>query len=69
VRIAFESGLYATTQSTRAWVVTTGTDSGIAKIVGHAKIRWGIEAPLIGVCPWNIVKDRRALVAGVPYAS
>ena len=45
----------------RGWILTSGTDSGISKLMGEAKDTLKSSVPLIGMVGWGLVEGRQAL--------
>lgn len=69
----FGQGLSNVLKATDAWVITGGTQYGVMDLVGVALDQYAVKSPLIGICPWNIVRDRHKLLAahdeGAPSTS
>ena len=61
VREKFGRGLVRAIQSSSAWVLTSGTDPGLAKEVGAAVNKYALgqtgEINLIGFVSWNNLDD------------
>ncbi|KAL1511236.1 hypothetical protein AB1Y20_006047 [Prymnesium parvum] len=62
LRGAFERGLAKASISAKSMIFTAGSDTGVMKLVGAAKQRHGIEAPLIGIFPWGATNGREQLM-------
>ena len=56
-------GLASAAKAAKAWIFTSGTDTGVTKLVGDAAERYKIDAPMIGICPWEAVSNQEQLVA------
>lgn len=52
----FGQGLSNVLKATQAWVITAGTNVGVMQVVGTALDEYSINAPLIGIAPWNIIR-------------
>ena len=61
LRTLFNAGLVKAATSTKAWVITGGTDSGVMKFVGQAMHEYNVDLPLIGIAPWGATNGRRLL--------
>ena len=68
----FKAGMIAAAKATNAWVITSGTNAGVMKLVGEAvnegqylisegdKMKRGLKA--IGICPWGYVHGNSSLI-------
>mmetsp|Transcript_20624 Transcript_20624/g.48406 ORF Transcript_20624/g.48406 Transcript_20624/m.48406 type:complete len:1424 (-) Transcript_20624:31-4302(-) len=69
----FAQGLSSVLKSTEAWVITGGTQTGVMDLVGSAMDEYAVTSPLIGICPWQVVRDKENLQAqhdaGMPIAN
>ncbi|NJR41558.1 MAG: hypothetical protein HC767_01725 [Akkermansiaceae bacterium] len=54
----FENILAPIAQEMQAIVVDGGTDSGVMRLMGHARASIGATFPLVGVCPGELVNLR-----------
>ncbi|XP_071180049.1 transient receptor potential cation channel subfamily M member 4-like [Mytilus edulis] len=71
MRETFQSGLIKASQTTNAWLITSGFNMGVMKEVGLAvregqsfewyKDRFAHGLPCIGIAPWGYVKNRHCL--------
>ncbi|XP_052073403.1 transient receptor potential cation channel subfamily M member 3-like isoform X6 [Mytilus californianus] len=71
MRETFQSGLIKASQTTNAWLITSGFNMGVMKEVGLAvregqsfewyKDRFAHGLRCIGIAPWGYVKDRKVL--------
>ncbi|CAJ0596278.1 unnamed protein product [Cylicocyclus nassatus] len=65
----FRDGLLKAAQTTGAWIITGGFDSGVVKHVAQALDDAGISARMrskivtIGIAPWGVIKRKERLVA------
>uniref|UniRef100_A0A914QF05 TRPM SLOG domain-containing protein n=1 Tax=Panagrolaimus davidi TaxID=227884 RepID=A0A914QF05_9BILA len=64
----FREGLLKAAQTTGAWIITSGIDSGVVRHVAQALDEAGISARmrsqilLIGIAPWGLVRRRDKLI-------
>ncbi|KAJ1371742.1 hypothetical protein KIN20_033740 [Parelaphostrongylus tenuis] len=64
----FRDGLLKAAQTTGAWIITSGLDSGVVKQVAQALDDAGISARMrskivtIGIAPWGVIKRRERLI-------
>ncbi|VDM55686.1 unnamed protein product [Angiostrongylus costaricensis] len=64
----FRDGVLKAAQTTGAWIITSGLDSGVVKQVAQALDDAGISARMrskivtIGIAPWGVIKRRERLV-------
>lgn len=64
----FREGLLKAAQTTGAWIVTAGVDSGVVRQVAQALDEAGISARMrskivtIGIAPWGVLKRRERLI-------
>ncbi|TKR95142.1 hypothetical protein L596_009349 [Steinernema carpocapsae] len=72
----FREGLLKAAQTTGAWIITSGVDSGVVRHVAQALDEAGISARMrskivtIGIAPWGLVKRRERFIGKdivVPY--
>uniref|UniRef100_A0A183CP46 LSDAT_euk domain-containing protein n=1 Tax=Globodera pallida TaxID=36090 RepID=A0A183CP46_GLOPA len=72
----FREGLLKAAETTGAWVITAGVDSGVVKHVAKALDEAGISPRMrsrivtVGIAPWGLLQRRERLVgrnAQVPY--
>ncbi|CAD6195640.1 unnamed protein product [Caenorhabditis auriculariae] len=72
----FRSGMLKAAQTTGAWIITSGLDSGVVRHVAKALDEAGISARMrsqivtIGIAPWGIIKRKERLIGkneDVPY--
>lgn len=61
LQLVFERGLVSAARSAKAWVLTTGMDSGVSKLVGDVFHRYDVGLPVIGFMPWGFVNGREQL--------
>uniref|UniRef100_A0A7S3AMF8 TRPM SLOG domain-containing protein n=1 Tax=Haptolina ericina TaxID=156174 RepID=A0A7S3AMF8_9EUKA len=54
----FSSGLASAAMSSRAWVLTGGTNTGVMKMVGKAMQEQAPKVPVIGIGPWGAIAGR-----------
>ncbi|EYC46003.1 hypothetical protein Y032_0411g959 [Ancylostoma ceylanicum] len=65
----FRDGLLKAAQTTGAWIITGGLDSGVVKHVAQALDDAGISARMrskivtIGIAPWGVIKRKERLIA------
>ncbi|KAK6725895.1 hypothetical protein RB195_004302 [Necator americanus] len=65
----FRDGLLKAAQTTGAWIITGGFDSGVVKHVAQALDDAGISARMrskivtIGIAPWGVIRRKERLVA------
>ena len=59
---AFNFGLVAAASASNAWLVTSGTHTGVMKLVADAVSHTNL--PLVGVAPFGAIKGREALAQG-----
>ncbi|CAI4230091.1 unnamed protein product [Auanema sp. JU1783] len=66
---SFREGILKAAQTTGAWVLTGGLDSGVVRHVAQALDEAGISARMrskivtIGIAPWGVIKRRERLIA------
>ncbi|WKX88624.1 hypothetical protein Q1695_008339 [Nippostrongylus brasiliensis] len=64
----FRDGLLKAAQTTGAWIITGGLDSGVVKHVARALDDAGISARMrskivtIGIAPWGVIRRRERLI-------
>ncbi|KJH43832.1 hypothetical protein DICVIV_10142 [Dictyocaulus viviparus] len=64
----FRDGLLKAAQTTGAWIITSGLDSGVVRHVAQALDDAGISARMrskivtIGIAPWGIIRRRERLI-------
>lgn len=64
----FRDGLLKAAQTTGAWIITGGLDSGVVKHVAQALDDAGISARMrskivtIGIAPWGVIRRRERLI-------
>ena len=63
---AFKSGLVEAATSSRGWIVTGGTDTGVMKLVASAFHEHAVSVPLIAVTSYGCVNDRDVLEGARP---
>ncbi|KAL3103408.1 hypothetical protein niasHS_002594 [Heterodera schachtii] len=72
----FREGLLKAAETTGAWVLTAGVDSGVVKHIGRALDEAGISARMrsrivtVGIAPWGLLQHRERLLGRnvqVPY--
>ena len=61
---AFKSGLVEAATSSRGWIVTGGTDTGVMKLVGDACLESHLSVPVIGIAPCAASRGERRGAAG-----
>ncbi|CAF0814171.1 unnamed protein product [Adineta steineri] len=68
LRKIFQRGLVAAAATTNAWLITSGTNVGIAKEVGEALSNYryknrkhGLDVPCIGICTWDYTAGNQQL--------
>ncbi len=61
LQLAFDRGLVSAAKSAKAWVITSGADCGVAKLVGDVFHRYDVGLPLLGVLPWGFTNGREQL--------
>ena len=61
LQLVFERGLVSAARSAKAWVLTTGMDAGVSKLVGDVFHRYDVGLPIIGFMPWGFVNGREQL--------
>ena len=70
--MAFDRGIVNVAQSAKAWFFTSGSDTGVMKLVGSTMRRHDVDRPLIGVFPMGVTKGRDILTTHTgnvaPYA-
>ncbi|KAI6182347.1 hypothetical protein M3Y97_00370500 [Aphelenchoides bicaudatus] len=64
----FREGLLKAAETTGAWIITSGIDSGVVRHVAKALDEAGISARMrsrlvtIGIAPWGVLKKREKLI-------
>ncbi|XP_060069972.1 transient receptor potential cation channel subfamily M member 2-like [Ylistrum balloti] len=65
LRTAFKRGLVKLTRTTRPWIISEGTDTGIMKVVGEAVHDFNITSQrsivAIGIATWGAIEGRNCL--------
>ena len=59
----FRRGLRKAALTTKAWIVTGGTKSGVMELVGKTVREADVQVPCIGIAPWGAVKGFESLEA------
>ncbi|KAI6225690.1 hypothetical protein M3Y95_00723700 [Aphelenchoides besseyi] len=65
----FREGLLKAAETTGAWIITSGVDSGVVRQVAKALDEAGISARMrsrivtIGIAPWGVIRKREKLIA------
>ena len=54
-------GLDQVIRSTSCWMMTSGFDAGLPRLVGSAVRKSGLNVPVIGMAPWNQIRGRDPL--------
>ena len=58
---AYVKGLANAAQSTRSWIITGGSDSGVMKLTGKVMSSLGAGTPCIGIAPYGAVMYKEKL--------
>jgi len=58
---AFADGLSSAAMSSKAWILTGGTDTGVMKMVGSAMQASSGQVPVIGIGAWGTTNGRKML--------
>lgn len=64
-RNAFKRGLIKAASTTGAWIITSGTNSGVSKLVSEAvsdEAKTNNNLTLIGIVQWGMVANREKLI-------
>ena len=64
-RNAFKRGLIKAASTTGAWIITSGTYSGVSKLVSEAvsdEAKTNNNLTLIGIVQWGMVANREKLI-------
>uniref|UniRef100_A0A4W5L673 non-specific serine/threonine protein kinase n=1 Tax=Hucho hucho TaxID=62062 RepID=A0A4W5L673_9TELE len=66
VRQAFSKGLITAAQSTGAWILTDGINTGVSRYVGEAVKTYGThdlrKRNAVGVTPWGVIENHSDLI-------
>uniref|UniRef100_A0A4W5K8E7 non-specific serine/threonine protein kinase n=1 Tax=Hucho hucho TaxID=62062 RepID=A0A4W5K8E7_9TELE len=66
VRQAFSKGLITAAQSTGAWIITDGINTGVSQYVGEAVKAYGTNGcrkrNAVGVTPWGVIDNHSDLI-------
>uniref|UniRef100_A0A673ZF93 non-specific serine/threonine protein kinase n=1 Tax=Salmo trutta TaxID=8032 RepID=A0A673ZF93_SALTR len=66
VRQAFSKGLITAAQSTGAWILTDGINTGVSRYVGEAVKKYGThdlrKRNAVGVTPWGVIDNHSDLI-------
>ena len=57
----FSEGLSSAASSSRAWILSGGTNTGVMKLVGAAMQDHPGDVPVIGIGPWGAITGREQL--------
>ena len=60
-QVIFDRGLVSAAQSAKAWIFTSGSDTGVMRLVGNAVAEYNVDLPVVGVFPWGVVNEREQL--------
>ena len=58
---AFNRGINGVAATAKAWLITSGSDAGVMKLVGEAVAKSERSVPLIGIFPWGATNCRERL--------
>ena len=61
---AYVKGLANAAQSTRSWIITGGSDSGVMALTGKVMSSLGTSTPCIGIAPFGAVMYKEKLIKG-----
>lgn len=45
----------------QGWIVTSGTDVQVSKLIGEARAKFAPEVPLLGIASWSSIHQREIL--------
>ena len=58
---AFETGLNSAAKSTKAWIISAGSDAGVMKLVGKAMKFEKENKVVIGIFSWGVTNGREGM--------
>ena len=58
---AFDRGLIGAATAAKAWLITSGSNAGVMRLVGDAVRKHEVSVPLIGIFPWGTTNCRERL--------
>eukprot|EP00736_Rhodelphis_marinus_P002900 Rmarinus@m.18823 len=67
LRHAFMRGLMRTATSTKAWIISGGSDAGVMQYIGQAQATFQSDVPILGIITWGVIMNRSTLECSSLY--
>jgi hypothetical protein len=45
----------------QGWIITSGTDVGVSRLIGEARAKFAPEVPLLGIASWSSIHQKDIL--------